>query len=122
MTAKSREALLKQDCNLSTSVHNLEELRQLPSCFDYTFFGPVFNSISKAGYAAAVPENFVLVEAEKAVPVVALGGINAGNIRLLWKMNFDGAALLGSIWQEPEKAAENFKRINEQCRKTGLTY
>src|SRR5690606_38698684 len=39
-----------KDTVLSSSIHQLEDINDLKG-FDYTFFGPVFNSISKPGYA-----------------------------------------------------------------------
>lgn len=119
-----REKLQKQKSEgyqLSTSVHTTAMLRQLPSCFAYTFFGPVFNSISKPGYGAAVSADFCLAETEKAVPVIALGGIDADNIALIPKMKFDGAALLGSIWSNSEQAVATFTKLKERCQTLGLT-
>ncbi|MFD2514821.1 thiamine phosphate synthase [Pontibacter locisalis] len=107
---------------LSTSVHSTEALQQLPPCFAYTFFGPVFNSISKPGYATSVLAGFCLTAAEKAVPVIALGGIDAEKIAQLVQMNFDGAAILGSIWKQPEQAVNNFTRIKEKCQTLAHTY
>jgi thiamine-phosphate pyrophosphorylase len=107
---------------LSTSVHSLETLGQLPSCFRYAFFGPVFNSISKPGYAATIPVDFCLTEEDKTVPVIALGGIDESNIALIREMNFDGAALLGTIWTVPEKAKHNFINLRNLCPKPVPTY
>lgn len=101
---------------LSTSVHSAEELRRLPSCFAYTFFGPVFSSISKPGYQATVPGNFYLEEADKPVPVMALGGITADNILQIAAMKFDGAAVLGSIWSNPDRAIATFTKLKERCQ------
>lgn len=120
-TEKSRshthpERWLKQQSEgyrLSTSVHTVEVLGSLPSCFAYTFFGPVFNSISKSGYQA-VPVGPALIEAAKTVPVIALGGIDAGNVLEIPKLKFDGAALLGSIWGSPEQALTTFIKIKEK--------
>jgi thiamine-phosphate pyrophosphorylase len=106
---------------LSTSVHTVEVLRSLPSCFAYTFFGPVFNSISKSGYQA-VSVDPALIEATKTVPVIALGGINADNVLEIPKMKFDGTALLGSIWGSPEQSLTSFIKIKEKCQKAAHTY
>ncbi|AKD04257.1 thiamine phosphate synthase [Pontibacter korlensis] len=123
ITPLAKFTTLKSDgYQLSTSVHSTEALQQLPSCFSYTFFGPVFNSISKPGYTADIPANFCLTAAEKAVPVIALGGIDAGNISLVPKMHFDGAAVLGSIWNQPEQAVSNFIRTKEKCQILAHTY
>lgn len=107
---------------LSTSVHSTAALQQLPPCFSYTFFGPVFNSISKPGYVATIPTGFCLTETEKVVPVVALGGIDAENISQLPLMMFDGTAILGSIWTQPEQAIDTFTRIKEKCQTLAHTY
>lgn len=100
---------------LSTSVHTIEVLRSLPSCFVYTFLGPVFNSISKSGYQA-VSVNPALLEEIKTVPVIALGGIDVRNILEIPKMNFSGAAVLGSIWGSPDQSLTTFLKIKERCQ------
>ena len=94
---------------LSTSVHDLPTVQRLTSLFTYVFFSPVFDSISKQQYKGIAGDDFYLEEEQKPVPVIALGGVDAGNIRSTMAMNFDGAALLGAIWKEPANAVENFK-------------
>jgi thiamine-phosphate pyrophosphorylase len=101
---------------LSTSVHDLTTLQQLPPLFAYTFFSPVFDSISKQGYKGVADDKFYLSQEYKLVPVIALGGIDAGNIKKAVEMNFDGAAVLGTIWNEPAKAIENFKLLQKEIR------
>jgi thiamine-phosphate pyrophosphorylase len=102
---------------LSTSIHDAEEYEGLSSCFDYTLFGPVFNSISKAGYNAAVPEGFVFA-AETARPqVIAIGGITPHNIRKALKMGFFGMAALGIIWQEPDKSLWQYRNLRAAWKK-----
>lgn len=110
------EAQRAQGRRLSTSVHDVETLQHLPSCFDYAFFSPVFTSISKPGYAAVLPPDFYLTEPVKAVPVIALGGVEAGTIAQVRKMNFDGAAVLGAIWKNPLKAVASFIDLQKECR------
>jgi thiamine-phosphate pyrophosphorylase len=102
-------ALKEKGYILSTSVHSIEALQSLPSCFSYAFFGPVFNSISKQGYKSVVNKDFCWKDDQKKVPVIALGGIDTGNIQEVKAMNFDGAAVLGALWNEPEKAVNTYK-------------
>ena len=71
----------------------------------------MFDSISKQQYRGVAGNDFYLTDEQKPVPVIALGGIDAGNIKKVSEMNFDGAAVLGAIWNEPAKAVENFKII-----------
>ncbi|CAG5069060.1 Thiamine-phosphate synthase [Dyadobacter sp. CECT 9623] len=106
--------LVAKGYRLSTSIHDLAELERLSDAFSYTFFGPVFDSISKAGYKGVLDEDFVLAKNRNAPKVIALGGINASNIQKIQGMNFDGAALLGAVWQENQslKSIESIKSID----------
>jgi thiamine-phosphate pyrophosphorylase len=94
-------------------VHDLLTIQQLPALFTYTFFSPVFDSISKQDYKGVTGDDFYIRDEQKPVRVIALGGINAGNIRSVVAMNFDGAALLGSLWNEPANAVESWVAIKK---------
>nr|WP_068892526.1 thiamine phosphate synthase [Pedobacter panaciterrae] len=99
---------------LSTSIHQLEDINNLKG-FDYTFFGPVFNSLSKPGYAGVLGDGFKLPKRLNNTKLIALGGIDADNAAELSLMGFDGVAVLGFIWNDPSKAVRNFKSIQERC-------
>lgn len=96
---------------LSTSTHDPETLRTLPECFSYIFLGPVFDSISKEGYRAAMPKDFKLERSGFPGKVIALGGIDHANLALVRDMGFDGAAALGTIWQKPKDALAQLRRL-----------
>jgi thiamine-phosphate pyrophosphorylase len=98
---------------LSTSVHDLQTLQGLPALFSYTFFSPVFDSISKQQYKGFAGDDFYIRDEQKPVRVIALGGIDAENIEKVMAMNFDGAALLGSLWNEPAKAVEKYRVVRQ---------
>ncbi|MCE7039648.1 thiamine phosphate synthase [Dyadobacter sp. CY312] len=98
---------------LSTSIHNLTDLKNISTAFSYTFFGPVFDSISKSGYKSAVPVDFFMQEKSKRIPVIGLGGIDISNIQKVRNMNLDGAAVLGVLWREPARALEVFRMLRE---------
>lgn len=100
---------------LSTSVHEAEEYENLSSCFDYMLFGPVFNSISKMGYNASLPDGFVFPATSPRV--IAIGGITPDNIRKVLKMGFSGVAALGVIWQEPDKSLRQFRNLRAAWKK-----
>lgn len=95
---------------LSTSIHALCDLNLLSEAFDYTFYGPVFESISKPGYKPKTKE-FVFPDNKKA-KVIAIGGITPDKICELEKLNFDGVAFLGEIWTNSKNAINIFK----ECR------
>jgi thiamine-phosphate pyrophosphorylase len=95
---------------LSTSVHDLSVLPCL-KWFDNAFFSPVFNSISKLGYETELPAGFTLNKNDIDLKIIALGGVQVSNINKVKAMNFDGAAVLGAIWNNPEQAIANFKNL-----------
>ena len=105
------EKLCNEGFILSTSIHNLTELENISNAFSYTFFGPVFDSISKSGYKSAVPADFFIQEKFKRIPVIGLGGIDTSNIQKVRNMNLDGAAVLGVLWRDPSKALEVFRLL-----------
>ena len=97
---------------LSTSVHDMALLPSL-SDFDYTFYGPVFNSISKPDYNSTLPDGFKTDKYTIKTKLIALGGIDASNLIKAKIMGFDGAAVLGTIWTEPASALISFGQLNE---------
>ena len=97
---------------LSTSIHSIVELNSL-SLFDYTFFGPVFNSISKPGYQSKLPQGFHINRNENQPKVIALGGVECSNLDKLKAMGFDGAAVLGTIWKDAVQAVTSFRKLQE---------
>lgn len=96
---------------ISTSLHHPAELETLPHYFDYALLGPVFDSISKKGYLSKLPGNFKLERRSFPGKVIALGGIHAENLKSAWEMGFDGAAVLGTIWQNPATAIDQFLQL-----------
>ncbi|SFH43585.1 thiamine-phosphate pyrophosphorylase [Pedobacter insulae] len=108
---KSANALRKQHTGkvLSTSIHSLEEIN-LVQDFDYTFLGPVFDSYSKSDYPGMGIVNLQLPQKIN-LQIFGLGGIAAHNIINLKLLGFDGAALLGWLWNDPTKTLANFKQI-----------
>lgn len=98
---------------LSTSVHDWQTLQELYPKFAYTFFSPVFDSLSKPGYQRVTADAFCLYDEQKKVPVVALGGIDETTIHKAMAMNFDGVAVLGAIWNDLDKSVSQFERLRD---------
>lgn len=95
--------------NISTSIHSWQEYAKLSTGTDapeYVFMGPVYDSISKPGYSENVQAR--KLPATRRIPVIALGGIRARDIPEIFRTGFAGAALLGAVWEQPEKATEIF--------------
>jgi len=100
------------------SAHNFAELREMGDR-EIVLLGPIFDSISKHGYKSKFSKEELKVgisewrrfmgEGSK-VKLYALGGINAENICELKELGFDGAAILGGVWNCADHIAA-FKSI-----------
>ncbi|WP_316820945.1 thiamine phosphate synthase [Pedobacter gandavensis] len=110
------QLLEKEAFTLSTSIHSTKLTTGL-QIFKYTFISPVFRSISKENYPGLIKEGFQL-PLMACTKLIALGGINSSRIPQLRQMNFEGAAVLGAIWNEPEQALKNFKQLQSACQTT----
>jgi len=97
---------------LSTSVHSWEEAKELPDGLAYAFLSPVFDSISKPGYRA----NAALMQGPAGpspCKVIGMGGVGEDTIGELIRGGWDGAAVLGWIWEEPREAVKRFLRLKK---------
>lgn len=103
---------LNEGYTLSSSIHHLPDLEKLTG-HEYTFFGPVFNSLSKPQHLGVVADDFRLITNVE-TEVIALGGVTAEHLGRIKAMNFDGAAVLGAIWNHPEKSLESFNHLMNQ--------
>ncbi|PSL49420.1 thiamine-phosphate pyrophosphorylase [Chitinophaga niastensis] len=117
-TPDQLKQLLKQYPQNSTGVHSLEQIPEADNNFSTLLLSPVFNSISKPGYEGMFAQ---ALKNKGNHNVLALGGVDHTNIGLLKRWQFDGAALLGTIWQTPLQAVENYYRIQELWNKSDLT-
>ncbi|GAC1314668.1 MAG: thiamine phosphate synthase [Mucilaginibacter sp.] len=111
-TIEKRQSHLDNGFTLSTSIHDISILPDLTH-FDYVFYGPVFNSISKPGYQSKLTLDFKLYNTNSKPKVIALGGVELSNLINIKQMRFDGAAILGTLWNEPDKAVERFNQLKE---------
>jgi thiamine-phosphate pyrophosphorylase len=85
---------------LSTSVHQVDTLWDLPEVFSYAFLSPIFPSISKQGYGGPFEAEKWAKVKESPISTYGLGGIDHLNLPILKTMGFEGAALMGSIWKK----------------------
>ncbi len=99
---------------VSTSAHHPQTLLDLSPAFDEVLVSPVFESISKAGYQPA--ENWDVRECKKQLgfTLIGLGGIEESRLVEAAKLGFGEVAVLGAIWQKPERGVETFRRLREQ--------
>jgi thiamine-phosphate pyrophosphorylase len=94
------------------SAHSFEELKKINAETEVCFLSPIFDSISKFGYKAKYSKEELMEgisawrdfqkKENRSQKLFALGGIEAENLNEVIKLGFDGAAVLGTIWHNPE--------------------
>ncbi|MFV5700518.1 thiamine phosphate synthase [Flavobacterium sp. XS2P12] len=122
MRAETSEESLKKskerEFKLSTSIHKMVDFEKLSDVFDYAFFGPVFESISKPNYISDIDfEKELKQRNTKKTALIALGGITSDKIKTALEYGFEDVALLGTIWNS-NNSIENFKL----CQQIALSY
>ncbi len=105
---------------ISTSLHNIADAANLSIPFEYIFFSPLFKSISKENYgtnntSATLSQAASDLKSKTSIPIIGLGGINEENIALVKSSEFDGAALLGAVWEQSDPIAA-FDKIIAQIQ------
>lgn len=107
--------------HISCSCHTAEEVLAHKRACNYVFFSPVFNSISKEGYASQfTPADLRELAARKVIDrkVMALGGVTLQNVAQLKDYGFGGAVILGDIWNRFSiHSAQDFKELILHFRK-----
>lgn len=88
---------------VSTGFHSISETANADK-YEYATISPVADSISKTGYGAQSS----LLDAPKltgAGNLIALGGIKVSQLGEMCERGFAGAAILGDVWNNGNKAA-----------------
>lgn len=107
--------------HISASCHTLEEVAADKNTCDYVFLSPIFDSISKEGYASAFTPEKIREAVQQGIidkKVIALGGVNKENILRVKDFGFGGAAVLGDIWNRFNPAVDyNYRPLIDHFRK-----
>lgn len=94
---------------LSRSCHSVDDIMASEPGLDYVTLSPVYDSISKPGYAG---QPFNLTQSVQSFRrVVALGGVTPSRFPELKGMGFRGAAMLGYLWDFNVGAEDIAKEI-----------
>ena len=106
--------------HISCSCHSLEEVKSRKSPCNYVFMSPIFDSISKQNYLSTYSAEEIRQESKDGIidkKVIALGGIDAGNIPLIKDYGFGGAAILGDLWNRFDtRINRDYKELIEHFR------
>lgn len=103
-----------QGRHVSRSFHTFEAIRSCEKKLNYGFLSPIFDSISKPGYASKFSTTSIhtFLKSPLKFPIYALGGITPNNINQAKNLGFGGAAVLGSIWQK-EKVTDRVAQFKQ---------
>ena len=106
--------------HISCSCHSLEEVKSRKSPCNYVFMSPIFDSISKQNYLSTYSAEESRQASKDGIidkKVIALGGIDAGNIPLIKDYGFGGAAILGDLWNRFDtRINRDYKELIEHFR------
>lgn len=103
----------KEGIILSTSIHDLSTMDKLEH-FEYAFYGPVFNSISKPGYPALSAAKLSLPAGKDGIKLIALGGIELDKVEKIKHLGFDGMAVLGAVWSNKKESVLKLKSLTDK--------
>lgn len=106
-------ATVRQRLIVGLSTHTLGQMRESRSRpIDYVAFGPVFGTTSKESeYEARGAEMLLRAVALAAHPVVAIGGIDLGNLHHVVAAGASAAAVISVLAQAEDPAGET-RRLN----------
>ena len=92
-------ALLGEDKIIGVSAHSVEEAVEAErNGADYLGVGSVFNTSTKLDASAVSMETLKAICDAVSIPVVAIGGVNKGNIPELQGSGVDGVAVVSAIF------------------------
>jgi len=102
------------------SAHSLEQaLAALEESVDYIAFGPVFATATKqaSGDPRGVEQLAEVVRAVRPKPVIAIGGIDLGNVVQVAEAGVAGAAVISAVAQaaDPRRAARLLAETLREC-------
>jgi len=95
----------KNGFKVSSSYHEVEDIKVQSINFDYYMLSPVFGAISKPGYKG---RGFKVSHIPK--KIVGMGGINAKTTTDALTLGFKGVGTLGGIWNA-KSPVEEFRAI-----------
>lgn len=105
------------DMILGVSVHTVDEaLDAVRSGADYLGLGAVFPTSTKTGADQMTNETLRAICDTVDVPIVAIGGINSGNIGKLTGSGVDGVALVSAIFSaaDIESTSRELRKLAEK--------
>ena len=97
---------------IGISTHSIEEALEAGRLdVDYIGFGPVFHSVTKRVTSPHGLEGVRRIKGSVSMPVIAIGGIDQGNVSAVIGAGADGAAVISAVLSAPDvkKAVSELK-------------
>lgn len=121
LNSRNPELPPKYKGHISCSCHTPQDIIAHKKSCDYLFLSPIFNSISKENYNSKFSlQELQSLARQKIIDhkVMALGGIQLGNIEQVKDLGFGGAVILGDLWNRFNiHSTENYKDLLTHFRK-----
>ena len=88
---------------------------------DYIGVGAVFNTSTKKNARTLSAQQLRQISASVSIPVVAIGGINAGNLMELAGSGVDGVAVVSAIFgaEDPGQATADLLKLSREMVEHG---
>tara|TARA_Y100000589_G_scaffold307867_1_gene323927 strand:+ start:308 stop:943 length:636 start_codon:yes stop_codon:yes gene_type:complete len=100
---------------VSTSFNSVSDLNKYIDLYDYVFLSPIFDSKTENNFQSNFKEYNLTSSIQRSnYNVVALGGLDLGNIKKAFNMGFWGCAFLSTLWNS-ENPIEKFEKIKLKC-------
>jgi len=96
---------------VTRTFHKLTDITNEKRKYSYTFLSPVFDSITHSTLSGGFSKRALLIMIPQArQPVYALGGVTEERFTEISDLGFEGAVLLGSVWNSEEAPHIVFKK------------
>ena len=105
---RTARVLLGPEALVGISIHGATEAAQLdPAVIDYAIAGPAYETASKPGYGPALgAAGIATIARATKIPIIAVGGIDAGNAATLLEAAANGIAAMGGVMRAADPADE----------------
>jgi thiamine-phosphate pyrophosphorylase len=106
--AAAARARLGPTALIGLSVHAGDDLARLdPAVLDYVIAGPAYDTPSKPGYGPFLgPSGIMALARATPLPIVAIGGVDAGNAAALRRAGAAGIAAMGGVMRAADPGSE----------------
>ena len=112
-------AVLGAQALVGGSAGTVAEAQALAGAADYLGVGTIYATATKpdAGHPIG-PEGLAAIRRAVALPLVAIGGLHAGNVEAMIRAGADGVAVVSAVTRAPDmvEAAHRLRRLIEETR------